>query len=91
MLLAVPPSYLAMAQTGVENISLDSLKSPSDSSLPLDQQLCPYAAHGECWYGENCVYLHGDICDLCGKSVMHPTDTALQQKHTEVRTMMCSK
>uniref|UniRef100_A0A5F9CYU3 RING-type E3 ubiquitin transferase n=1 Tax=Oryctolagus cuniculus TaxID=9986 RepID=A0A5F9CYU3_RABIT len=45
------------------------------------KQLCPYAAVGECRYGENCVYLHGDSCDMCGLQVLHPVDTAQRSQH----------
>ena len=35
-------------------------------AVETKKQICPYAAVGECRYGENCVYLHGDACDMCG-------------------------
>ncbi|XP_078524310.1 E3 ubiquitin-protein ligase makorin-1 isoform X2 [Lissotriton helveticus] len=52
-----------------------------ESSPELKKQLCPYAAVGECRYGENCAYLHGDICDMCGLQVLHPVDTAQRSEH----------
>ncbi|KAE8613243.1 hypothetical protein XENTR_v10007637 [Xenopus tropicalis] len=52
---------------------------PADPELK--KQLCPYAAVGECRYGENCVYLHGDPCDMCGLQVLHPVDTAQRSQH----------
>ncbi|KAL4660285.1 E3 ubiquitin-protein ligase makorin-1 [Arapaima gigas] len=47
----------------------------------LKKQLCPYAAVGECRYGLNCAYLHGDVCDMCGLQVLHPSDTAQRSQH----------
>uniref|UniRef100_H3B5Y7 RING-type E3 ubiquitin transferase n=1 Tax=Latimeria chalumnae TaxID=7897 RepID=H3B5Y7_LATCH len=47
----------------------------------LKKQLCPYATVGECRYGENCAYLHGDVCDMCGLRVLHPIDTAQRSQH----------
>ncbi|XP_066525710.1 probable E3 ubiquitin-protein ligase makorin-1 isoform X2 [Hoplias malabaricus] len=47
----------------------------------LKKQLCPYAAVGECRYGLNCAYLHGDACDMCGLQVLHPSDTAQRSQH----------
>ncbi|KAG9339945.1 hypothetical protein JZ751_022260 [Albula glossodonta] len=47
----------------------------------LKKQLCPYAAVGECRYGLNCAYLHGDICDMCGLQVLHPSDSAQRSQH----------
>ncbi|XP_054608566.1 probable E3 ubiquitin-protein ligase makorin-1 [Dunckerocampus dactyliophorus] len=49
----------------------------------LRKQLCPYAAVGECRYGLNCVYLHGDVCDMCGLQVLHPTDKDQRSEHTK--------
>ena len=57
-----------------------------------DKELCPYAAHGVCHYGDNCVYIHGDQCDLCGKAVLHPGDREQQEKHKEVsNTLECNE
>lgn len=50
----------------------------------LRKQLCPYAAVGECRYGVNCAYLHGDVCDMCGLQVLHPTDNSQRSEHTKV-------
>lgn len=50
----------------------------------LRKQLCPYAAVGECRYGINCAYLHGDVCDMCGLQVLHPTDNSQRSEHTKV-------
>ncbi|XP_028931068.1 E3 ubiquitin-protein ligase makorin-1, partial [Ornithorhynchus anatinus] len=50
-------------------------------SADMKKQLCPYAAVGECRYGENCVYLHGDSCDMCGLQVLHPVDAAQRSQH----------
>ena len=49
------------------------------------QTLCPFAACGECRYGVNCTYLHGDVCDLCGRAMLHPTDVEEREKHKQVR------
>jgi E3 ubiquitin-protein ligase makorin len=51
------------------------------SAVETKKQLCPYAAVGECRYGENCVYLHGDSCDMCGLQVLHPMDAAQRSQH----------
>lgn len=66
-----------------------------DSETPAEQQqqqaspatrkqLCPYAAVGECRYGVNCAYLHGDVCDLCGLQALHPTELSQRSQHTKV-------
>ncbi|KAF7228765.1 putative E3 ubiquitin-protein ligase makorin-1 [Nothobranchius furzeri] len=60
---------------------LDS--SSSQDNKDLKKQLCPYAAVGECRYGINCAYLHGDVCDMCGLQVLHPSDNAQRSEHTK--------
>ncbi|XP_043565285.1 probable E3 ubiquitin-protein ligase makorin-1 isoform X1 [Chiloscyllium plagiosum] len=47
----------------------------------VKKQMCPYAALGECRYGVNCVYLHGDVCDMCGLQVLHPVDASQRSDH----------
>jgi hypothetical protein len=39
------------------------------------------AAVGEYCYGETCVYLHIDSCDMCGLLVLHPMDVAQRSYH----------
>lgn len=51
----------------------------------MRKQLCPYAAVGECRYGVNCAYLHGDVCDMCGLQVLHPSDNTQRSEHTKVQ------
>ncbi|XP_063462195.1 E3 ubiquitin-protein ligase makorin-1 isoform X3 [Pan paniscus] len=51
------------------------------TAVETKKQLCPYAAVGECRYGENCVYIHGDSCDMCGLQVLHPMDAAQRSQH----------
>uniref|UniRef100_A0A8C4GL21 RING-type E3 ubiquitin transferase n=1 Tax=Dicentrarchus labrax TaxID=13489 RepID=A0A8C4GL21_DICLA len=59
----------------------DSDAAPDNKELR--KQLCPYAAVGECRYGINCAYLHGDVCDMCGLQVLHPTDNNQRSDHTK--------
>ncbi|NXE19255.1 MKRN1 ligase, partial [Ardeotis kori] len=49
--------------------------------VEMKKELCPYAAVGECRYGENCVYIHGDVCDMCGLQVLHPIDAGQRSEH----------
>ncbi|XP_023447166.1 probable E3 ubiquitin-protein ligase makorin-3 [Dasypus novemcinctus] len=46
-----------------------------------EKQLCPFAARGRCFRGQNCAYLHGDACDLCGLQILHPLDAAQRAEH----------
>lgn len=58
------------------------------ANVEMKKQLCPYAAVGECRYGENCVYIHGDVCDMCGLQVLHPVDAAQRSQHIKVNTQI---
>ena len=64
--------------------------SATDSEIPVDaftnsgQLLCPYSANRACPYGEDCVYIHGDVCDLCGLAVLHPEDAQQREEHRKV-------
>ncbi|XP_048205757.1 E3 ubiquitin-protein ligase makorin-1-like [Perognathus longimembris pacificus] len=72
-----PPCTAAPMQS--LGAKVESEKEPA--AVESKKQLCPYAAVGECRYGENCVYLHGDACDMCGPQVLHPMDAAQRSQH----------
>ena len=85
-----PCSYSAAAQSGLESDVFASdlacaLPPPTTSGAGRSTELCPYAAHGECMYGDQCMYRHGHICDLCGKAKLDPLDEEQRKKHTQVR------
>ncbi|XP_066096248.1 probable E3 ubiquitin-protein ligase makorin-3 [Saccopteryx bilineata] len=43
--------------------------------------LCRDAALGACFRGDACPYLHGDVCDFCGRETLHPEDAAQRARH----------
>ncbi|NXE95631.1 MKRN2 ligase, partial [Menura novaehollandiae] len=73
-----PHSYLEAICSGLEEAVAGGC--PGDG-----QQLCPYAAAGTCHFGERCLYLHGDVCEICGLQVLHPFD----QEQRKAHEMMC--
>ncbi|XP_077122797.1 E3 ubiquitin-protein ligase makorin-1 isoform X1 [Ranitomeya variabilis] len=77
--------YCGRAPSGPDTDTQETAPQEENKEQPADpelkKQLCPYATVGECRYGENCVYLHGDPCDMCGLQVLHPTDTAQRSQH----------
>lgn len=75
-----PHSYLDAIRSGLDDLEASSSCSSSE------QQLCPYAAAGECRLGDACVYLHGDMCDICRLRVLHPFDPEQRKAHEKVKT-----
>ncbi|XP_071611572.1 E3 ubiquitin-protein ligase makorin-2 isoform X2 [Heliangelus exortis] len=73
-----PHSYLEAICSGLE-------EAVGGRSCPEGEQLCPYAAAGACHFGERCLYLHGDLCEICGLQVLHPFD----QEQRKAHEMMC--
>ncbi|XP_031977020.1 probable E3 ubiquitin-protein ligase makorin-2 isoform X2 [Corvus moneduloides] len=73
-----PHSYLEAICSG--------LGEPGAGGCPgAGEQLCPYAAAGTCHFGERCLYLHGELCEICGLQVLHPFD----QEQRKAHEMMC--
>ena len=88
-LILITPSLVAFLPPG-EGPQAVTKETAQKEAGPEDgerrKQLCPYAAAGECRYGVNCAYLHGDVCDMCGLQVLHPTDGGQRSDHTKVTT-----
>lgn len=77
---AKPHSYLDAIRSGLES-SATASPFPDISHQP---QLCPYAAAGQCHYGNTCPYLHGDMCEICRLQVLHPHDPEQRAAHEKV-------
>ncbi|XP_047390626.1 E3 ubiquitin-protein ligase makorin-2 [Sciurus carolinensis] len=71
-----PHSYLDAIRSGLDDVEASS----SYSSEPL----CPYAAAGECRFGDACVYLHGEMCEICRLRVLHPFDPEQRKDHEKI-------
>ncbi|KAJ8573555.1 hypothetical protein K7X08_010066 [Anisodus acutangulus] len=48
---------------------------------PADQSICSFAAAGKCPRGENCPYIHGDLCPICAKHCLHPFRPQEREEH----------
>ncbi|ERE77131.1 putative E3 ubiquitin-protein ligase makorin-2 [Cricetulus griseus] len=73
-----PHSYLDAIRAGLDDLEASSYYSSNE------QQLCPYAAAGECRFGDACVYLHGDMCEICRLQVLHPFDPEQRKAHEKM-------
>jgi len=67
-----------------EPVTVSGLSIVDAMSSSSKMELCPYAAHGHCPYADQCLYIHGDVCDLCHCAVLSPFDLDQRQQHTEV-------
>lgn len=66
---------------------LDEEYSEPGNSYADGEQLCPYAAAGMCQFGDQCLYLHGQVCEICGLQVLHPFDPEQRKTHEKVNVM----
>ncbi|XP_029358069.1 E3 ubiquitin-protein ligase makorin-2 isoform X1 [Echeneis naucrates] len=82
---AAPQTYVDAIRTGLEASAQEQVALPpvggTSQNLPL---LCPYAATGHCFYEDNCTYLHGDMCEVCGLQVLHPHDPEQRKAHEKM-------
>ncbi|KAF1618630.1 UNVERIFIED_CONTAM: E3 ubiquitin-protein ligase makorin-1, partial [Eudyptes robustus] len=69
------------AEAPMQEMVIEEEYEKQQADVEIKKELCPYAAVGECRYGENCVYIHGDVCDMCGLQVLHPIDAAQRSQH----------
>ncbi|KAJ1109791.1 hypothetical protein NDU88_007149 [Pleurodeles waltl] len=74
---AKPHTYLDAIRSGLTEFD-------DDGPYPDGQQMCPYAAAGTCHYGENCLYLHGELCKICDLQVLHPFDQEQRKAHEKM-------
>uniref|UniRef100_A0A8C6G627 E3 ubiquitin-protein ligase makorin-2 n=1 Tax=Mus spicilegus TaxID=10103 RepID=A0A8C6G627_MUSSI len=72
-----PHSYLNAIRTG-----LDDLEASSSCSNEL--QSCPYAAAGECQFGDARIYLHGNMCEIFRLQFFHPFDPEQRKAHEKI-------
>lgn len=78
ILITAAPTY---PEARVDKLIIEGSSEAPQTGEDVKKQMCPYAAVGECRYGVNCVYLHGDVCDMCGLQVLHPTDASQRSDH----------
>lgn len=78
-------------RTYAEVVNMNNTKNTSNNqtqSLPPSNSdgsvLCPYLMGSGVCRLEVCVYDHGELCELCGKYCLHPTDKEQRKKHNNV-------
>ena len=71
------PSSSSLEQLSAEAINIDM------EQLKL-MPLCPFAlVSDECPHRDSCQYLHGNLCDLCNRMVLHPYNEEESKSHHE--------
>lgn len=57
-------------------------KQQASGSAAESAPLCPYFEKSlECPFGDECVYVHGDFCDICNMPCLHPSDEKQREEH----------
>uniref|UniRef100_A0A914EP92 RING-type E3 ubiquitin transferase n=1 Tax=Acrobeloides nanus TaxID=290746 RepID=A0A914EP92_9BILA len=56
---------------------LNSLQNMQPDQVPL----CPYYEMGFCVSGDECQFIHGMMCDMCGRMVLHPYNEDQRKEH----------
>ncbi|KAE8298955.1 putative E3 ubiquitin-protein ligase makorin-2 [Larimichthys crocea] len=82
--VASPQTYVDAIRTGLDASAPEPAPRPVGGAYQNLPQLCPYAAAGHCYYGDNCTYLHGDLCEVCGLQVLHPQDPEQRRAHEKM-------
>ena len=73
-------------KTHTATLSSESNQEAGPSMCSEDDELstimCPYTSEeGGCPYWEECRYMHGELCDMCGCYCLHPTDEEQRKDH----------
>lgn len=79
-----PHNYIISSSTSTSKQKESSSASTSSATTTIDfasSSLCPYlGGNGVCQY-DPCDYIHGDLCELCQRYCLHPTDVEQQKVH----------
>lgn len=50
-----------------------------------NRKLCPYVnKDGICRNLTDCTYLHGELCDMCSRRILHPYNEEQRKRHRQV-------
>ncbi|KAK2713917.1 hypothetical protein QYM36_009714 [Artemia franciscana] len=66
-----------------DNAAVSSEPLRNEFEFPDEENLCPFMLMGSCRYENDCVYIHGEICDLCGIPCILPGNEQHKNKHIE--------
>lgn len=73
---AVNEKIIVDASNDCQNACLELCPYFNSNATKNDNSLCPY--------GVQCVYGHGDLCDICGLYCLHPTNEEQRKNHQKV-------
>ncbi|XP_014669819.1 PREDICTED: probable E3 ubiquitin-protein ligase makorin-1 [Priapulus caudatus] len=72
-----------MASDGNDSVAEEGGGGGGGGGGAQQQLLCPYLQAGECEFGAECAYVHGDMCEYCGQCCLHPTSKDQRALHKE--------
>ncbi|XP_043279505.1 probable E3 ubiquitin-protein ligase makorin-1 isoform X2 [Venturia canescens] len=70
------------SKTGAPTSYARAVCSSGQTSNPASEPLCPYAEASGICKKIDCPYLHGIMCEMCGRAALHPFNDELRQQHT---------
>jgi len=75
-----PPSFANIVGQNYMNTFAPTKKPIVKEDIVRKEELCPFLLAGVCYY-DNCVHTHGDLCELCQRHCLHPTNMEQRRKH----------
>lgn len=73
----VPKHIRSYADTVKANTVINN-----EPERPPSEELCPFFAEGDCPFPE-CRLVHGEVCELCQKAYLHPSNEEARKAHIE--------
>ncbi|KAI8771914.1 probable E3 ubiquitin-protein ligase makorin-1 [Biomphalaria glabrata] len=78
----IVPRRSCTSEDDTEQFRSDLISLLDDSGIHGSiQDLCPYNDMDECPYQDDCLFVHGDLCNVCRMPRLHPLDLNRRIQH----------
>ena len=81
---ATQTSYATIAKRSEAESSSTSSRN-AEGENEEEPVLCPYHIVDQCFAGDNCQLVHGELCIMCDIKCLHPTNERQRKRHLTVR------
>eukprot|EP01132_Coremiostelium_polycephalum_P005289 gene5289-6585_t len=80
--LNIPPDYYISYETkNTSQNSSNSSNSNHNGSNGKPEAFCHFYIQGMCRNGDNCKFVHGNLCEICNKPLLHPNNKEQNEEH----------